>query len=100
MPSHIQGSTGHERQRTGTASHLAVVEPNVAEWDVLTQQHPLGHLLQSSGWGALKGQVGWEGRRMLVAGPDGPRAGAQVLFRRRLGLSVAYVPRGPLFADD
>ena len=79
---------------------LAVVEPNAAEWDELTQRHSLGHMLQSSGWAALKERVGWTARRVLVVGPGGPRAGAQVLFRRRLGLSVAYVPRGPLFADD
>lgn len=79
---------------------LAVVEPTADEWDALTQRHPQGHLLQSSGWATLKQQVGWQARRVLVLGPDGPRAGAQVLFRRRLGLSAAYVPRGPLFADD
>jgi lipid II:glycine glycyltransferase (peptidoglycan interpeptide bridge formation enzyme) len=33
-------------------------------------------------------------------GAEGLISGAQVLFRRRLGISGAYVPRGPLFAGD
>jgi lipid II:glycine glycyltransferase (peptidoglycan interpeptide bridge formation enzyme) len=80
-------------------SALAVVEPSAEEWDTLTQWHPLGHMLQSSRWGTLKEQVGWAARRVLVVGEHGPHAGAQVLFRRRMGLSAAYVPRGPLFAE-
>jgi serine/alanine adding enzyme len=79
---------------------LAIVEPDDAAWDSFTEQHPQGHLLQSSGWGRLKAGFGWQPRRIAVAAPEGVLAGAQVLFRRRLGVSVAYVPRGPLFAGD
>jgi serine/alanine adding enzyme len=83
------------------ASHdqkrLAIIEPDANEWDAFTVQHPQGHLLQSSSWGALKQQVGWQAQHVLVVGPEGPQAGAQLLLRRRLGLSAAYVPRGPLF---
>jgi lipid II:glycine glycyltransferase (peptidoglycan interpeptide bridge formation enzyme) len=86
--------------RSSPVGSLAVVEPAAADWDAFTSSHPRGHLLQSSGWGALKQHIGWEARRVLVVGPDGPRAGAQVLIRRRFGLSVVYVPRGPLFAGD
>jgi len=82
------------------SGRLAVVELGAAEWDDLAARHSQGHLLQSSGWGALKARVGWEARRVVVAGPEGPRAGAQVLLRRRLGLSAAYVPRGPLLGED
>ena len=84
-----------------TTNHgqFAIVEPDATGWDAFTVRHPQGHLLQSSGWGALKQQVGWQARRVLVVGPAGPRAGAQLLLRRRLGLSAAYVPRGPLFGD-
>lgn len=79
---------------------LAVVEPDPTTWDRFTDQHPQGHLLQSSGWGGLKQQVGWEARRLLIVGPQGPQAGAQLLLRRKLGLSAAYVPRGPLLGDS
>jgi serine/alanine adding enzyme len=89
----------HGRQAT-KQEQFAIVEPDPAGWDAFTASHPQGHLLQSFGWGALKQRVGWHARRMLVVGPAGPRAGAQLLVRRRLGLSAAYVPRGPLFGDS
>ncbi|MBK9942430.1 MAG: peptidoglycan bridge formation glycyltransferase FemA/FemB family protein [Kouleothrix sp.] len=79
---------------------LAIIEPDAASWDTFVHAHPHGHLLQSSGWARLKQRVGWQVRRVIVAGPDGPRAGAQLLIRPRLGLSAAYVPRGPLWADE
>lgn len=87
-------------EQTTQPRELAIVEPDTLTWDRFTQAHPHGHLLQSTGWGALKEHVGWQARRVLVAGPGGPLAGAQVLFRRRLGLSAAYVPRGPLLAGN
>ncbi|HEX5692494.1 MAG TPA: peptidoglycan bridge formation glycyltransferase FemA/FemB family protein, partial [Roseiflexaceae bacterium] len=77
-----------------------MIEPGDAEWDAFAQHHPRGHLLQSSGWGALKSSFGWERRRLAIAAPTGLVAGAQVLIRRRFGVSVAYVPRGPLLSGD
>lgn len=71
------------------------------------QQHPQGHLLQQAAWGRLKSAFGWEAQRLAIvaqATPDAPLpkppllAGAQLLFRARYGVSVAYLPRGPLFA--
>lgn len=79
---------------------LAVIEPDEASWDSFTEQHPHGHLLQSSRWGRLKAAFGWQARRMGIMGKDGLLAGAQLLIRRRWGFSVAYVPRGPLWATD
>ncbi len=70
-------------------------EVTAAEWDAFVRSHADAHLLQRSGWGALKSRFGWSALR-LVAGA----AGAQVLFRRLpLGLSVAYLPKGPLGRD-
>lgn len=77
---------------------LAVLSPDNAEWDAFVAAHPHGHLLQSSGWGALKGRFGWEQRRVAVRGAAGLLAGAQLLIRRRLGLGMAYAPRGPLLS--
>ncbi len=90
----------YQTQPTTQPGQTALIEPDTLSWDRFTQAHPHGHLLQSTGWGALKEHVGWQARRVLVAGPGGPLAGAQVLFRRRLGLSAAYVPRGPLLAGE
>jgi lipid II:glycine glycyltransferase (peptidoglycan interpeptide bridge formation enzyme) len=92
-------ATDHGLQTTNHGQ-FAIVESDATVWDAFTLRHPQGHLLQSSGWGALKQQVGWLARRVLVVGPAGPHAGAQLLLRRRLGLSVAYVPRGPLLGDS
>jgi lipid II:glycine glycyltransferase (peptidoglycan interpeptide bridge formation enzyme) len=68
-------------------------------------------LLQSTPWGNLKTAFGWDAWRIaVVRSPDSPLpeqaaptpllAGAQVLFRERYGVSVAYVPRGPLLSGD
>jgi serine/alanine adding enzyme len=88
------------RLRITNQEQLAIVEPDDAAWDAFAQRHRLGHLLQSATWGELKARFGWECRRLAVASAAGLRAGAQVLFRYKLGASVAYVPRGPLFAGD
>lgn len=66
-----------------------------SNWDAaLLAQH--GHLLQTSQWGKLKARFGWS--------PVTHRAGAHaalILFRRLpLGLTLAYVPRGPVTAWD
>ncbi len=91
------------------AEHVAISEPSVTDWDTFVLQHPLGHLLQLSAWGNLKASAGWTVQRIAVVGPtpDASQsgqlvllAGVQVLFRTRYGVSVAYVPRGPLFAGD
>jgi len=92
-------ATDHGLQ-SANYGQFAIVEPDAADWDAFTLRHPQGHLLQSVGWGALKQQIGWQARRVLVVGPAGPRAGAQLLLRRRMGLSAAYVPRGPLLSDS
>lgn len=64
----------------------------LAAWDTFVQSHPRGHILQTTAWGQLKAAFGWQ--------PACVRAGASgalVLFRGLpLGLSLGYVPRGPL----
>lgn len=64
-------------------------------WEDFTRRHPETHLLQSSAWGELKDGFGWTPVRLLAGD-----CGAQVLFRRLpLGLSVGYLPKGPVGAD-
>lgn len=79
---------------------LAVIEhSDAATWDALVAQHPQGHMLQSWAWGELKQRFGWQPLRVAVT--DGASvAAAQLLIRPLYGLSVAYVPRGPLLADE
>jgi lipid II:glycine glycyltransferase (peptidoglycan interpeptide bridge formation enzyme) len=63
-----------------------------SEWNVFLAQHSDAHLLQTSAWGALKSKFGWQVERVCAGA-----CGAQVLFRRLpLGLSLAYIPKGPV----
>jgi peptidoglycan pentaglycine glycine transferase (the first glycine) len=62
------------------------------EWDQFVDRHPSAHLLQTSAWGELKSGFGWQIAR-IVRGD----CGAQILFRKLpIGLSLAYIPKGPL----
>ncbi|KAB8142350.1 aminoacyltransferase [Chloroflexia bacterium SDU3-3] len=79
---------------------FALVAPDAETWEAFVAQHPQGSLLQRPGWGELKSQFGWDVQRLAIMSPDGLRAGAQLLFKRRFGLAAAYVPRGPLLSGD
>lgn len=102
-----------------TGGILAISTPLADDWDAFVLHHPQGHLLQLTAWARLKSAFGWSVQRIAVIAPvkthmdtppDGaipphPRqpiilAGAQVLFRQRYGVSMAYVPRGPLLTGD
>lgn len=68
---------------------------NRTEWDAFLANHPRAHLLQTGAWGDLKSAFGWEAVRLVSE-----NSGAQVLFRRLpLGLTVAYLPKGPVGGD-
>ncbi|MBN1991212.1 MAG: peptidoglycan bridge formation glycyltransferase FemA/FemB family protein [Anaerolineae bacterium] len=61
------------------------------DWDNYVTTHH-GHLLQSWAWGELKSRFGWIPQRIRVKD-----AAAQILFRRLpLGLTIAYIPKGPI----
>lgn len=67
------------------------------EWDQFVGHHPSGHVLQTSTWGAHQSEFGWRTERIVVRAGAAIIAGAQMLFRpMRLGLTRAYVPKGPL----
>ena len=68
--------------------------PNLTlpEWNRFLTEHPEAHILQSGEWGELKSAFGWEAVRLAGGG-----LGAQILFRRLpLGLTFAYIPKGPV----
>jgi lipid II:glycine glycyltransferase (peptidoglycan interpeptide bridge formation enzyme) len=61
-------------------------------WMRYLTANPQAHILQSAAWGELKSAFGWQPERVQVGA-----AGAQVLFRKLpFGLSIAYLPKGPL----
>lgn len=67
-------------------------EVSSAEWEKFISRHPSAHILQTRAWGELKSGFGWQVER-IVRGD----CGAQVLFRKLpLGLSLAYIPKGPV----
>ncbi|HTX79311.1 MAG TPA: peptidoglycan bridge formation glycyltransferase FemA/FemB family protein [Longilinea sp.] len=64
----------------------------LADWETTYRQYPDAHILQSPAWGELKSAFGWKPVRVAS-----DKAAAQVLFRQLpLGMSLAYVPKGPL----
>jgi lipid II:glycine glycyltransferase (peptidoglycan interpeptide bridge formation enzyme) len=66
-----------------------------ADWDIFLQKYPQAHVLQHSAWGELKSGFGWDVVRI-----SNGQTGAQVLFRLLpLGLSIAYIPKGPVGPD-
>jgi peptidoglycan pentaglycine glycine transferase (the first glycine) len=71
---------------------------NPKVWDAAVQSCG-GHLLQSWRWGAFKQQFGWDAERIAVQSSGGA-ALAQVLFRKRAGMSIGYIPRGPVWPPD
>ncbi len=66
------------------------------DWDDLVGRLG-GQPFQAWAWGELKSRFGWQPQRLPAA--DGLSA-AQLLIRPFRGLSVAYVPRGPVTAAD
>jgi len=66
-------------------------------WDSFVSASPDGHLLQTSRWGALKARFGWGVERVALIDGDVIIAGAQALYPSLpFGLTLAYVPKGPL----
>lgn len=72
----------------------------VSEWDAFLSRHPDAHLLQTSAWGSLKSEFGWEVARVISdESDDYPAIGAQILFRPLpFGMKVAYLAKGPVSA--
>lgn len=66
------------------------------DWDDLVARLG-GQAFQAWAWGELKSRFGWQPHRLSA--DDSPSA-AQLLIRPYRGLSVAYVPRGPITAAD
>ncbi len=65
---------------------------SATDWNHYLSQHHDVHMLQSSAWGKLKSEFGWQSVYIVV-----DNVGAQVLFRSLpLGFSLAYIPKGPV----
>ena len=71
---------------------------DAARWDAAVRAAS-GHLLQSAEWGEFKRRHGWTVAR-IVMGERHEHSMAQVLFKHRGPVSVAYMPRGPVGVRD
>lgn len=69
---------------------MAEIKPS--EWDNFLAQYPNAHILQTSTWGQLKAEFGWQ-----VIYINSQSCGAQVLVKQFLpGVRFAYIPKGPV----
>jgi peptidoglycan pentaglycine glycine transferase (the first glycine) len=63
------------------------------------EQHN-AHVLQTYAWGELKSQFGWRAERVAWRDEGTICAAAQILYRPLApGLSLAYIPRGPIASN-
>lgn len=74
------------------------------QWDEYILEHE-GHPLQLWGWGQVKAAHGWTAERVFAydADKDDAIVGAAQILIRKLPLpfrSFAYIPRGPIVAQD
>ena len=66
------------------------------EWDRFVEMCPGGMHTQTSLWSQLKLPLNWQVRRFKVFSGGEIVGGAQMLMKKSLGISVGYVPHGPL----
>jgi peptidoglycan pentaglycine glycine transferase (the first glycine) len=65
------------------------------EWQQFVAQHSEAHILQTEEWGRLKAAFGWY-PKYLASG----KQGAMILFKKLpFGLTIAYIPKGPIGTD-
>jgi len=69
------------------------------KWDHFVLESPFGHIFQTINWGEIAKFQGWRVQHFWVCEGDSIKAVAQVLTRSKLGFSIQYIPRGPIFSD-
>lgn len=76
------------------------IVPCRGSWDAAFARVPRPHLTQSWAYGEAKRAEGWDVERLVWHEPDGPAALCQLLVKKRLGLRVTRINRGPMFLQD
>lgn len=72
---------------------------DAGRWDEYVRAQRCGHFLQTTAWGDLKSDFGWQAARASVVGSDGAITGGALVLTRRLPAllgTLAYAPRGPV----
>ncbi|MEZ4729472.1 MAG: peptidoglycan bridge formation glycyltransferase FemA/FemB family protein [Caldilineaceae bacterium] len=86
-----------ENRISDSRKSITPVVVAAAPWDHFVDAHPAAHLLQTSRWGQLKAQFGWQEEGVALLDEQGQvQAGSLLLLRRVAGLTLAYAPKGPL----
>jgi peptidoglycan pentaglycine glycine transferase (the first glycine) len=68
---------------------------NSSEWEIFLAQFQSPHILQTSAWGELKAEFGWQVVHLALQ-----ECGAQILIKQILpGIRFAYIPKGPVGAN-
>lgn len=92
--------TMQQSARSGAHEKVARDAGCDATWDAFVASHPYAQFLQTSAWAALKSRFEWQATRAIVSDGDALVGGASILLRRAAGVTLAYVPRGPVVAWD
>lgn len=72
-----------------------MINPGMIEWEAFISQFQNPHILQTSAWGQLKVDFGWQAVHIQSG-----NCGAQILIKKALpGINFAYLPKGPLGAE-
>ena len=66
------------------------------QWDDFVRSAPNGHPMQGWSWGEYQSRSGFIAIRLAVVHGDQIVAAAQLLMLKAFGVSLAYVPRGPV----
>jgi lipid II:glycine glycyltransferase (peptidoglycan interpeptide bridge formation enzyme) len=74
--------------------------PEDKDWDDYLAQTSGGSHIQTTKWAQVKAQLGWRAWRVFATDNRKIIGGAQMLLRPlALGLSIGYVPRGPVMMN-
>jgi len=97
----VVSASSHSAQREAGADKYHLVLPaDSAAWDAAISAQGAS-LLQSWRWGEFKRASGWTPLRIGLNSPAGPFIYGQVLYRSiprlPLPVSIAYLPRGPVY---
>lgn len=60
--------------------------------------HKYGHFMQTTHWSEFKSAFGWEnlGQYLIKEGTGEPLAAFPLLVRKKFGIKILYLPRGPV----
>jgi peptidoglycan pentaglycine glycine transferase (the first glycine) len=73
---------------------MAAINP--VDWDTFISQFPNPHILQTSAWGQLKAEFGWQLAHVATR-----TCGAQILIKRIFpGINFAYIAKGPVGSSE